>query len=79
MTANDALKAMKAAMEASPRNAYVAELHVQAIKYADLLADMSGRELTEALGIQPSFGTEILKMRKISARLAEAGLDVSKL
>ena len=73
------LKNIRRAIESSPRNAYVAELHLQSIKYADLLKDLSGREFCEAVGIGPSFGTEFLKMRKISERLLDAGLDVSKI
>ena len=77
MTATEALKNIKGAIEASPRNGYVAELHVQVLKYAHLLEGLSGREFCEALGIGESFGTEFLKMRKIARRLVEAGLQPS--
>ncbi len=79
MTAAEALKHIKVAIEASPRNGYVAELHLQVIKYAHLLEEKSGREFCEALDIGPSFGTEFLKMRKIAGRLTDAGLDVRKI
>lgn len=79
MTAVEALKHIKIAIEASPRNGYVAELHVQVIKYAHVLEELSGREFCEALDVGVSFGTEFLKMRKIAGRLSDAGLDVRKL
>lgn len=73
------LRAFKAALETSPRNGYVAELHVQAIKFADTLEGLTNREVTEGLGIGSSFGTEIAKMRKIAPRLVAAGLDIDRL
>ena len=75
----DVLSRIKRAIEKSPRNAYVAELHVQVIKYADTLERITGREFCEALGIGSSFGTEFSKMRKIAPRLRAAGLDVGRL
>lgn len=79
MTTAEALKHIKVAIEASPRNGYVAELHIQVIKYAYLLEELSGREFCKALDIGVSFGTEFLKMRKIAGRLTDAGLDVRKI
>jgi len=70
---------IKAALENAPRNGYVAELHLQVIKYADELQDVSQKEFCEGLGIGPSFGTEFAKMRKIAPRLTAAGLDVDKI
>jgi hypothetical protein len=79
MKTSEVLTRIRRAIEASPRNGYVAELHVQAIKYADELEGVSGREFCEALGIGPSFGTEFAKMRKIAPRLRAAGLEVDRL
>lgn len=79
MTSISTLDRIKAAVEAAPPNGYVAELHIQIIKHADALANVSGRTFCEALGIGLSFGTEFSKMRKIAPRLVAAGLDVSKL
>jgi hypothetical protein len=79
MTPNEALVRIKTAIENSPRNSYVAELHLQVLKYADALEGVTGREFCEALGIGASFGTEYAKMRKIADRLKQAGLDVSKI
>jgi hypothetical protein len=76
---SEILKNIKHAIEGSPRNSYVAELHVQAIKYADALEGITGREFSEAVGIGSSFGTEFAKMRKIAPRLIAAGLDVDRL
>jgi hypothetical protein len=67
------------ALESAPRNAYVAELHLQVIKYADHLENMSGKEFCERLDLKPSWGAEFAKMKKISGRLIDAGLDPSKI
>lgn len=70
---------IRTALNESPRNAYVAELHIQVIKYAAFLGGLTGREFCAGLGIGESFGTEFTKMRKIAARLEAAGLDVARL
>jgi hypothetical protein len=74
-----ALKHIKAAINSAPRNDYVAELHLQVIKYADVLQNVTGREFCEGLEIGPSFGTEFAKMRKIAGRLRKAGLDPARI
>jgi hypothetical protein len=79
MTTREIFARISSAIERSPRNAYVAELHLQAIKYADELEGITGREFCEGVGIPTSFGTEFAKMRKIGPRLKAAGLDVSRL
>ncbi len=79
MTTDEAIARIKTALDASPRNGYVAELHLQVIKYSDLLGDVSGREFCDALGIGVSFGTEFAKMRKIAWRLKKADLNVDKI
>jgi hypothetical protein len=79
MTAKEALARIKDAIETSPRNGYIAEMHLQIIKYADVLADVTGKEFCDALEIGQSFATEFAKMRKISERLVRAGLDVQKI
>lgn len=75
MTTQEALERIKAAIDDAPRNGYVAELHLQVIKYSDVLKDVTGKEFCDALSIGPSFGTEFAKMRKIAGRLKAAGLD----
>lgn len=75
MTTQEALERIKAAIDDAPRNGYVAELHLQVIKYSDVLKDVTGKEFCDALSIGPSFGTEFAKMRKIADRLKAAGLD----
>ncbi|KQZ99815.1 transcription factor [Rhizobium sp. Root564] len=75
----DALAEIKKAIENSPRNGYVAELHLQVIKHADVLEGVTGKEFCEAMGIGASFGTEYAKMRKIAGRLTQAGLDVNRI
>lgn len=59
-------------------NSYIAELHLQVIKHADLLQTVTGKEFCQELGIGPAFGTEFAKMRKIAPRLVSAGLGPSK-
>lgn len=68
---------IKRAIDKAPRNGYVAELHLQCIKYADVLENVSGREFCEGVGLKPAWGTEFAKMKKIVARLVDAGLNVN--
>jgi len=70
---------IKRAIDQAPRNSYVAELHLQVIKYADFLQGISGKEFCESLDLKPAWGTEFSKMRKIAPRLKRAGLDQSKI
>ncbi len=79
MTPLEAMQKIKIAINSSPRNGYSAELHLQVIKYADVLDEKTGKEFCAALDILPSFGTEFSKMKKIAKRLVKAGLDVSKI
>lgn len=79
MTQSEIFKRIRTQIEKAPRNAYVAELHVQVIKYAGDLEGCSGREFCEGVELKPAWGTEFVKMRKIAPRLIEAGLDVGKL
>ena len=75
MNSNGVFERMKRAIDKAPRNGYVAELHLQVIKYADLLEGVPGKEFCEKLGLKPAWGTEYAKMRKIAARLRAAGLN----
>lgn len=68
---------IKTAINTAPRNGYVAELHLQVIKYSEELDGVTGKEFCVGLGIGPSFGTEFAKMRKIAARLKQANLNVN--
>ena len=77
MNTSEILVRIKSAIDSAPRNGYIAELHLQIIKYADELAALTGKEFCEGLGIGPSFGTEFAKMRKIAGRLKQANLDVN--
>ncbi len=79
MSAKVALEQIKSAIQNAPRNAYVAELHLQVLKYSDVLEGVTGKEFCEALGIGASFGTEYAKMRKIAPRLVQAGLQLDKI
>jgi hypothetical protein len=79
MNAAQAMRNIKTAIDGAPRNSYVAELHVQIIKYADVLQSVTGKEFCQEVGIGPAFGTEFVKMRKIAARLRNAGLDPARI
>ena len=56
----------------------MAELHLQSIKYADELGNITAREFCEEVGLRPSYATEFSKMRNLTARLKAAGLDTRK-
>ncbi|MQB16139.1 transcription factor [Pseudomonas lactis] len=58
----------------APRNQYTAELHLQMIKYADELGNITSKEFCEGVGLKKSFGTEFSKMRNLTKRLRAAGL-----
>jgi hypothetical protein len=77
MNTSEILVRIKSAIDSAPRNSYIAELHLQIIKYADELEALTGKEFCEGLGIGPSFGTEFAKMRKIAGRLKQANLNVN--
>jgi len=79
MSTANVFKKIKDAIDRAPRNAYVAELHLQVIKYADTLEDISGKEFCTELGLGQSWGTEFTKMKKITSRLKEAGLKPEKI
>jgi len=69
---------IKEALDEAPRNAYMAEMHLQVIKHFDVIQDVTGREFCDALEIGSAFGTEFSKMKKITPRLLAAGLDLKK-
>lgn len=79
MKTSDTLARIRRAIETAPRNAYVAELHLQCLKYAKELEGLSGREFCEGVGLKPAWGTEFVKMKKIAPRLFDAGLDCNQI
>ncbi|HHT3087579.1 TPA: HTH-like domain-containing protein [Escherichia coli] len=70
---------IKKALQEAPRNQYTAELHLQMIKYADELKNITAKEFCEGVGLRSSFGTEFSKMRNLTQRLKAAGLYTAKL
>lgn len=70
---------IKQVLADAPRNQYTAELHLQMIKYADELKNITAKEFCEGVGLRSSFGTEFSKMRNLTQRLKAAGLDTDKL
>ena len=66
---------IKLALRDAPRNRYTAELHLQMIKYADDLKNITAKEFCEELGIATSYVAEFSKMRNLTERLKAAGLN----
>ena len=79
MTEQDIFNNIKQALNEAPRNQYTAEMHLQMIKYADNLKNITAKEFCEGVGLKSSFGTEFSKMRNLTARLKAAGLQTEQL
>lgn len=79
MSSRETFAEIKRAVEAAPRNGYVAEIHLQVLKHAHMLEDVSGKEFCAALDLGPAWGTEFSKMKKIAPRLRAAGMNPTKL
>ncbi len=79
MSTTNVFEKIKHAIDTAPRNGYVAEMHLQVIKYSDILEEVSGKDFCAELNLGASWGTEFSKMKKISSRLKDAGLDPEKL
>lgn len=74
MNEKEIYEQIKQVLADAPRNQYTAELHLQMIKYADELKNITAREFCEGVGLRNSFGTEFSKMRNLTHRLKAAGL-----
>ncbi|HFG1810880.1 TPA: transcription factor [Vibrio cholerae] len=79
MNENEIYERIKQVLAGAPRNQYTAELHLQMIKYADELKDITAKEFCEGVGLRSSFGTEFSKMRNLTRRLKAAGLNPKQL
>ena len=75
MNENEIYKRIKQVLADAPRNQYTVELHLQMIKYADELKNITAKEFCEGVGLRSSFGTEFSKMRNLTQRLKAAGLQ----
>ena len=75
MNENEIYKRIKQVLADAPRNQYTAELHLQMIKYAYELKNITAKEFCEGVGLRSSFGTEFSKMRNLTQRLKAAGLQ----
>ena len=75
MNENEIYEPIKQVLVDAPRNQYTAELHLQMIKYADELKNITAKEFCEGVGLRSSFGTEFSKMRNLTRRLKAAGLQ----
>ncbi|WP_145517518.1 HTH-like domain-containing protein [Yersinia mollaretii] len=71
--------AIKKAISEAPKGDKTVTLHMQIIKYAQHLQNISGKEFVESIGCKKSFHTDFNFMRKISKRLVDAGVKVSTL
>ncbi|NRB41645.1 MAG: transcription factor [Pseudomonadales bacterium] len=79
MNENEIYEHINLVLADAPRNQYTAELHVQMIKYADELKNITAKEFCEGVNLRQSFGTEFSKMRNLTQRLKAAGLDTDLL
>ena len=79
MTQANTFNEMKKAIESAPRNAYVAEIHLQVLKHAHLLENVSGKDFCAGLDLKPAWGTEFSKMKKIAGRLRAAGMEPARI
>ncbi|SDQ32697.1 transcription factor [Pseudovibrio sp. Tun.PSC04-5.I4] len=79
MTKLTIYQSIKTAISNAPRNQRTLEIHLQMLKYADDLPDVSGVEFCKMTELSTSFGAEFSKMRNLTKRLKRAGLDVGKL
>lgn len=70
---------IRKALAKTPRNRYTMEMHLQMIKYADQLKNVTSKEFCEGVGLKPSLGTEFSKMRNLTERLKSAGLNTDLL
>ncbi len=75
----DIYERIKQVLANAPRNQYTAELHLQMIKYADELKNITAKDFCEGVGLSQSFGTEFSKMRNLTPRLKIAGLNTDLL
>ncbi|PHM62949.1 hypothetical protein Xish_02172 [Xenorhabdus ishibashii] len=53
------IEEIKQALTSAPRNGFMAELHLQSIKYAEELGNITAREFCEELGLKPSYGHRV--------------------
>ncbi|UNK60850.1 HTH-like domain-containing protein [Buttiauxella ferragutiae] len=79
MTEAQIYESIKQAISKAPRKGQTVEMHLQMIKYADELKNVTAKEFCECVGLKASFGTEFSKMRNLTERLKAAGLDTKKL
>ncbi|RLT88012.1 transcription factor [Ketobacter sp. GenoA1] len=79
MNESEIYEQIRKALADAPRNQYTVEMHLQMIKYADKLKNVTSKEFCEGVGLKPSFGTEFSKMRNLTQRLKSAGLNTDLL
>ena len=79
MNVAEAIRNIRTAIDGAPRNNYTVELHVQMIKHADVLKNVTRTEFCKMMEIGPAWGTEFMKMRKIATRLKSVGVNLDKI
>lgn len=77
MTKAEIFRHIANAIKAAPDKQRTAEMHLQMIKWADELSDLSGRAFCDSVGLGPFFAAEFSKMKNSAQRLKAAGLDAA--
>ena len=80
MSNSEVFKSIKQALASKgPPSQHTAKICLQAIKYAEVLEGISGKEFCEGADLKKSYAMEFNMMRNIAPQLKKAGLDPSKL
>ena len=80
MVKEDAIfKRIKQVLAADTPGKEAVKLHLLALKYADALGDISGKEFCKRAGLPEVWGAEYYKMRNLLPQLQAAGLDATRL
>ncbi len=72
-------ESIQAVLSETPRKQYMAELHLQSIKYESQLQAITASEICEELALKPNDGIEFSKMRNLTTRLRAAGLNPDRI
>lgn len=75
MSINQVIAQIKHAIEDAPRNAYVAELHLQVIKHADVLQSVTEREIMAWTGHNSPTMVQVYAGKALRGLLADHGFE----
>lgn len=79
MNEQEIFHTIKNALDRAPRNNFTVVMHLQMLKYADELKNITSKEFCDGVGVNQSFGTEFSKMRKLVEQLKKAGLKTDQI